>query len=220
MARKYDRAEIKINGYRGEVKNTFYRQHEETGKIAIMFPGMGYTCQMPLIYYPTMLLLDLGFDVLWVETDYGDNEEFMSLGDDEKEEWMRGDASAALDAAFERRNHKRLILLGKSLGTGSLAVLSASDSLLADTRFCWLTPLLKDNDVFNAINSVKGRSLLVIGTADPRYDKALLEKIKDGGRVAVLEAGGADHSLEIAGNVPASLFAMRKILKAIKELAR
>ncbi len=59
---------LKIRGHRGEaVANTFFRQTPASDHVAIAFPGVAYTCHMPLLYYQTQLLLARGADVLWVE---------------------------------------------------------------------------------------------------------------------------------------------------------
>jgi hypothetical protein len=43
---------LEIMGYRDErVPNTFFRNDEGTEQLAIILPGMGYTCHMPLLYY-------------------------------------------------------------------------------------------------------------------------------------------------------------------------
>jgi hypothetical protein len=58
---------IDVIGYRNEVVPcTFFRQEHKTGHIAVLFPGFGYTTQMPLMYYPGQLLVQSGADVLLV----------------------------------------------------------------------------------------------------------------------------------------------------------
>jgi hypothetical protein len=60
------------------------------------------------------------------------------------------------------------------------------------------------------------RSLIVIGTADPHFNEALLDEIKRETDSEMLIIEGADHSLEIGGDVLRSLAAMEKVIRAIQ----
>ena len=216
--RRYSVGRIKISGHNGDVRNTFYFQESRTDKLAMVFPGLGYTCQMPLLYYSTLLLVDLGFDVLWVETNYGTNKEYLALNEEMKSEWIEKDTIAAWKSVMIKRNYKRVVLLGKSIGTVSLAVLLQERSLPKDTRNVLLTPLLNDKEVVASLqqNPTK-RSLFVIGTADAYYDPVALKQVRENSKNKVLVVKGADHSLEIGENVSASIRVLEKTLGAIGE---
>ena len=60
------------------------------------------------------------------------------------------------------------------------------------------------------------RSLIVIGTADPHFNQALLDEIQRETDSEMLIIEGADHSLEISGDVLQSLAAMEKVIRAIQ----
>src|SRR5215210_1072785 len=67
----YSSTTLDIRGHRGDaVPNTFFAQDSETHHLAVVFPGLGYTAHMPVLYYPRRLLLERGADVLLVEYDY------------------------------------------------------------------------------------------------------------------------------------------------------
>jgi len=52
---------LPIRGYRDEaVPNHFQRQDDATDHLALVLPGFGYTCDMPLLYYTVGHLLDRG----------------------------------------------------------------------------------------------------------------------------------------------------------------
>ena len=55
----------------------------------------------------------------------------------------------------------------------------------------------------------------MIGTADPNYDPVFLEEVTAKGESLVID--GADHSLEIEGDLKQSLKAMEKLIEAIKK---
>ncbi|MER3459557.1 MAG: hypothetical protein C4309_13855, partial [Chloroflexota bacterium] len=80
---------LQISGYQGEpVPNTFFQHGGATDHIAIVLPGVRYTCPMPLLYYPTRLLLSMGADVLWVEYTYDQRPGFWALSEAERERWF------------------------------------------------------------------------------------------------------------------------------------
>jgi len=50
--------------------NTFFWQEENTDHLALILPGLNYTCDMPLLYYTAQFLIADGADVLQVKYDY------------------------------------------------------------------------------------------------------------------------------------------------------
>jgi len=59
-------------------------------------------------------------------------------------------------------------------------------------------------------------ALFVIGTADRQYKPDLLAQVESATGGETLVIPGADHSLEIPGDVPASLQAMERIVLALQ----
>jgi len=213
----YSITTLPITGYRAEpVPNTFHRQDGEAHHVAILLPGVAYTCHMPLLYYPTRLLLALGADVLWVEYAYHRRADFQALSEAERERWFITDVTAACQAALAQRPYQQIALIGKSLGTLAMGHLLTEDAELAQARAVWLTPLLRNSRLRTQIQHTHQRSLFVIGTADSHYDPAHLAEMQraTGGQVCVID--GADHSLEIEGDIWRSLQAIEQVMRAIQ----
>jgi len=62
---------IPISGYNSTtVPNRFFQQTGAARTLAVVLPGLNYTCDMPLLYYPSRLLVEHGADVLQVQADY------------------------------------------------------------------------------------------------------------------------------------------------------
>jgi hypothetical protein len=40
------------------VPNTFFHQEINNGHLALILPGLNYTCDMPLLYYATQIMLE------------------------------------------------------------------------------------------------------------------------------------------------------------------
>jgi pimeloyl-ACP methyl ester carboxylesterase len=208
---------LEITGYRGEpVPNTFFRQPQEARHIAIVLPGIGYTCQMPLLYYPTHLLLDRGAEVLWIEYAYGRRADFQTAPASEQERWLLADVTAASRAVLTQRTLQQVTVIGKSLGTLAMGYLLTSEPMFAHARAIWLTPLLRNDRLRAQLQSCAHRSLFLIGTADPHYNPTYLTEVQAAGQGETVVIDKADHSLEIPGNVLASLHIMEQVLRAIE----
>jgi hypothetical protein len=211
------RVALDILGCRDEpVPNTFARQEGETAHLAILFPGYGYRVTMPLLHYSERVLLAHGADVLCVEYAYDRNPAFRDLAEAERTRWFQADVEAASLAGLAQRAYSRVTLVGKSIGTLAMGHLIQTDARLAGAECVWLTPLLGSSQLRAQIAKVRPRSLFVIGTADRNYDAALLAEVKraSGGDSVLVE--GANHSLEIEGDVLRSIRAVEQMVIALE----
>jgi predicted alpha/beta-hydrolase family hydrolase len=214
----YGATMLAITGYRNEpVPHTFLRQDQVARHLAILLPGIGYTCDMPLLYYPGRLLLARGADVLRVEYAYQQREDFKTATADEQGRWVVADVTAACHAVLAQRDYEQITFVAKSLGTLALGPVLTADQRLARAYTVWLTPLLRIDHVRADIAQWRGHSLFVIGTADPFYDPAYLAEVRHATRGETVVVDGADHSLEIAGDVLRSLEAMMRVMRALQQ---
>ncbi|HEY6739308.1 MAG TPA: alpha/beta hydrolase, partial [Actinopolymorphaceae bacterium] len=101
---------------------------------------------------------------------------------------------------------ERVLLVGKSMGTFAAPV-AAERELPA----IWLTPLLTERTVADAIARTTAPRLLVGGTDDPSWES---ETAKRSG-ADVLEIPGAHHGLEIAGDPIRSVEVLGRITEAM-----
>jgi predicted alpha/beta-hydrolase family hydrolase len=208
---------LEIRGYGDEpVPNTFYEQEESTLEGALLLPGMGYTSHMPLLYYPARIMLSLGVDVLGLEYGYSRRKDFMGLAGEERKKWLLTDVTNACRTMFKRGSYQKITLIGKSLGTRAMGHLLATEDQLRDANAIWLTPVLRSESLCRQIKEWGRRSLIVMGTVDPHYNQALLDEIQGATDSEILIIEGADHSLEIGGNVLQSLEAMQRVVRAIQ----
>ncbi len=205
---------ITITGYDSQpLPNLFLKQEGVTDQLALVFPGLNYSADMPLLYYSAQLLLARGADVLNVGYEYGKRADFASADAETKMAWIAADSRAALDAALQARTYRRITLIGKSIGTRAVALLAADDPRLRTARCIWLTPLLHDAGLVEKIRRGGQRGLFIAGTADSHYDAAVLPELVRSTAGKSLIIAGANHSMEIAGDVFASLRALEEILR-------
>lgn len=212
----FTRETLEISGYRGEpVPNTFTRQAGDTSHLAIVLPGRGYTAQMPLLYYATDMLTNIGADILLVEYAYTKKPGFNELPDDEKQRWFLEDVTAAYRAAIVQRNYGRITIIGKSLGTLAMGYLLTTIPELGGAEAVWITPLLHNETLCEQIERWAGHSLFAVGTADPEHDHARFHQLQRVTRGEAVVVRGADHSLEIPGNTLASLKAVESVIHGL-----
>lgn len=204
-----------IAGHEGApVPNQFLRHEGGAEELAIFLPGLGYTCDMPLFYYAQNLLEERGFDLLRVEYDYRGDAAFRAQLVAERYHRLFADATAAYWAARALGSYSRVTLIGKSLGTLAMSHLLTLEELTeVEMRLVWLTPLLHREIVREQIRRHEARSLVIIGTSDPVYAVARLDEIE----APTLAVEGAEHGMDIPGDVPGSIDAMRRVAFALQQ---
>ncbi len=199
----------------GNLTNTFFRVASSKKRLAVLFPGRGYTCAMPVLYYPGSWLQSRGADVLAVEYTCTRQPGYDQLSPEEKNRLLSTEVEAALQSALSQDHYTEIVLVGKSLGTLALSHLAVHSPLAQTAAFVWLTPLVKQSHLRKAVAQAQPRSLFVSGSADPLYDPAFFAEVVQSCHGASLLIPNADHVLEIPGDLPASLEAIRRVLDAL-----
>lgn len=211
---------LPIRGYRDElVPNRFHRQDAATPHLAVVLPGFGYTCDMPLLYFTVSHLCDQGADVLQVEYDYSRRPEYRDLAAAERHRWLLADVTAACRAALDQRTYQQITLVGKSLGTRAMSHLLASEPRVQHARTIWLTPVWHETAVRAQLLSGAQPALIVIGTADPHYDAATVEAMRAVVQNELVVIPDAEHGLEVTGDVVRSVQALEEVLRAVQRFA-
>ena len=179
-------------------------------KIACLFPGIGYTCDKPLLYYSWKLLK--GMDWKIVPVPYSGFPDKVK-GNAEK---MRECAQMALEQAeymlreTEWSEYQKILFVGKSIGTVVGAAYAKQHGLTC--RQILFTPV-------EATFQFADRNAIAFhGTADPW---ARTEEIRESCRrmgIPLYETEGANHSLE-TGDVDRDLREIRKVMEIVREFA-
>ena len=179
--------------------------------IACLFPGIGYTCDKPLLYYSRKLLEKQGWEVIPVSyTGFPSG----VRGDPEKEALC---IRIALEQAEEILKDidwntcDNILFVGKSVGTVVGPRYAKEHSLTC--RQVLFTPV-------EATFRYAGKEAIAFhGTADPWADTAVIrEKCRQQG-IPLYETEGANHSLE-TGHVMKDIRELEKVMKLVKEFAR
>ena len=176
-------------------------------KIACLFPGIGYTCDKPLLYYSWKMLKGLGWEIVPVR--YSGFPDHVK-GSPEK---MQQCAQMALEQAEEMlqeidwSEYTDILFVGKSVGTVVCAAYAKRHGL--ECRQVLFTP------VEATFRFADRRSIAFHGTADPWADTKAIEQNCRKLDIPLFETGNANHSLE-TGDVDADLTEMRKVMKTVR----
>jgi hypothetical protein len=181
--------------------------------VAVYFPGGSLPGQDPfderLAWVTIRALEQAGATVVTVRYD----DTLLSPDEQRFESGVRRELRGAL--AYYKPD--RVTLVGKSRGTYALRLVCVEDfELPEDTRLIWLTPVWRSDGSWQAACSNMLPSLHVIGLADRDYHDPLRHADVTGKTVAI---PAADHRLEIAGDILATLDAWRVMADAVVRFA-
>ncbi len=210
--------QLKIKGYGNRpLNNRFFRQSNETQKVALVFPGQAYNSTMPLLHYSVQAILVSGINVLTVDYDYSNNTEFMNASVRTRSDWLIEDVEAALKFITAEESQDVVCLTGKSLGTLALGHLLETHKVLRDSKTIWLTPLIKNPELMEQMLAYMKDAVLVIGTNDPHYDRDIVDRLNASTQLSGIIIDGANHSLEIEGDITQSLRVLMQIVSIVQQ---
>ena len=179
-------------------------------KIACLFPGIGYTCDKPLLYYSWKLLKGSGWEIVPVPyTGFPDHVK----GNPEKMEQcaqMALEQSEGILQGIDWNKYGEILFIGKSIGTVVCAAYAKRHGLRC--RQILFTPV---EAVFRFAN---GNAIAFHGTSDPWADTGTIRENCRRTGIPLYETEGANHSLE-TGDVDRDIKEMRKVMKIVKEYA-
>jgi hypothetical protein len=184
-----------IIGYKGteiKTKDTI----KNTDKIAIIYPGYGYGLEAPIFFYLKELLVQNGFDIIGLNYRYNESKEFIKAAEDEKDKWFEYDCKAiGLEVFKAIEQYKEVVLIGKSLGTSVILNQIKSFKIPEEYKIIWLTPGTSAHEIYQLLNIIKNRSLLMLGTGDRYYNEKEIKDINND-NVTIKKVENAGHVFE------------------------
>ena len=177
-------------------------------RLAVLFPGIGYHCDKPLLYYSAKLAREKGWQVLTVP--YGGFPERVR-GDVDKMKRcveMACDQAEAMLSEVRWTDYERLLFIGKSIGTLVGARYACQHDLKIYSLL--LTPLEE------TFRFTRGEAAAFHGTADPWADTAGIRSACRERGIPLYLTEGANHSLE-TGNAIEDIRILGKTLERAGE---
>lgn len=172
-------------------------------KLVIMFPGVGYTMDCPLLYYASFLYEAKGYEQIhmkynniFFEPDLTKEEKTLKVRDYVWEKARNIDFS----------KYDEVVFLSKSFGTAEAGFLA--EKLGITPEQIYLTPVPR------ALPYIKEADAVVMGTADEVYPEC--KEYCDEHGIKPLYIEGANHSLEVKGKPFESLEILRDVMRYIE----
>lgn len=173
----------------------------DSGRRAILLPGGAYTVDHPLLFYVAGVLAGQGWFVQGVRWE---------IDADARVDPVRFAADAAELAADAAPPGPTTLIVGKSFGSRAAPWVTG-----LGLPAIWLTPLLHDPVVADAIRAATAPTLLIGGTADDMWDSDVARAT----RQQVHEVPDADHGLSVGRNWRLTLAALEGVLAAVETFA-
>ncbi|MBR3267876.1 MAG: alpha/beta hydrolase [Oscillospiraceae bacterium] len=186
----------------------------EQKKLAVIFPGIGYHKDKPLLYYAARIAQNCGYETISVE--YCNMPEKIRGNT----EMMRIAAELACQQASEQLqsvnicDYNRILLIGKSIGTIAAAKFAAEHpDHIKEIRY---TPL---ESTFSFVPSVTGSCIAFLGTDDPWSDKNRITKEAAKQNIPLYLYPDCNHSLE-CHDVIRNIEYLREIMQITSDFIR
>ena len=182
-------------------------------KLAVFFPGIGYTVDKPLMHYSRRLVADAGFEVLIlpysgfpqkVKGDRGKMEESYQIALSQSREMLSG---------IDFSEYDTILFVGKSIGTIVAADIASSSPVPDRIHFVLYTPL-EDTFAFPIENAIA-----FTGDADPWVSEGSIPRLCGARNIPCHIIPGANHSLE-TGSVKKDIENLKKIMKKTRKFIR
>ena len=169
-------------------------------KLAVIFPGVGYHTDKPLLYYSKKIAKQHGYDI--VELSFHDIDKDALLAGGRPDTLTQPDRKKMLEAfqtvtteaeeqlrSTDFAGYRDIIFISKSIGTVAASVYAAREKVAA--RQVYFTPL---EQTFSLIGEKNG--LVFFGTEDPFVDVGKIEELSRAKGLSYRIFEGANHSLE------------------------
>lgn len=184
------------------------KDNKNVQKLAVIFPGIGYTVDKPLLYYTSKLARQYGYQIQTVS--------YHSLPEN-----VKGDPAKmrqAFDIAFQQteqllqkidwNSYGSILFISKSIGTIIASAYASKHDL--SVKSILFTPLAETFDF-----ALPG-SIAFHGTADPWAETASIRSLAEQKEVPLFLTENANHSLE-TGDIQLDISNLKIALRHVEE---
>jgi len=176
--------------------------------LAILFPGVSYNTDQPLFYYAELKYYLKGYKI--IKIDYGDCLQTATSFDKGIESIKEFVAKQVSDIDFSA--YQDIVFISKSVGS-IIAGWLENELNAEQIRHIYLTPIEK---TLEYISSGKNISIVIAGTDDKYLASSVLKEhcADENVRLELIE--GADHSLEVPGDMSVNIDILKRIVTLYK----
>ena len=175
-------------------------------KLAVVVPGGGYTCDMPLLYYLTNHAADAGYDVVNVAYDEDTAHPIDKVA-------LANDLATLLREGLASGGYDEVIVVCKSLGCRIFStLLSTEPAVAAGVQKVVLITADYSDATITAIPSTFPHVLHIVGSLDKT--KPPRRGLDKGATLQVLNLTKSDHGLDVPGDTYGSIENVKSVVKA------
>lgn len=193
----------------------FIQTNGNSKTLAIFLPGAGYKTTSPLFHFTEEVYLNRGYDVLCVDYRYVDKE-YDDFTNEELDRAVEVDAAAVLDKFFSDARYDEYYIVGKSLGTIAMS-LELKRPRFKNAKLIWLTPLIDQQPVLEAMIQSNQEALCFIGDQDRYYSEENYRKLAGNPKLTSKLYPGLNHSLEYGDKPVDSIEMLKEIISDIEK---
>lgn len=178
-------------------------------KLCVLFPGMGYHCDKPLLYYSSKIAQSKGYDVAALK--------FSGFPDNAKndEDLLRKSAEIAFNQSVEQlkdidfSKYEKVVFIGKSIGTVAMQMYRSKFNM--NDVSVLLTPI-----EFTFEYTDTGCTAFH-GTADPIADTTKISRLCSEQNIQLYKYENANHSIETK-DIFTNLEYLRDVIAKIEKI--
>jgi len=189
--------------------------HETEGKgLLVVLPGLHYGPDGPVLYLLAKEMQAAGWDTLGLSYGF---QAAMSFPWTDHAAGTLAECRAALAEAASQRPYDRKAVVGKSLGTVLLVQLCLQGAIAESTAVAHLTPPIGSPAFDTGFVETRQPAYLAIGSRDSYYDEDAVRSLAGKRQVWLRVLPGADHGLDVAGDLQATLGVVGQVVKDVAE---
>lgn len=192
---------IVYNSSKGnKVNNNFYYNKDKNNSLVVLFPGVNYSCEKPLLHYARKVASIKGQDVLCISYGY-------KLS---KDDIGKPIIKTITDEVFQAikncsdKEYNNIFFISKSIG-GEIAGNIASKIGYENVKSLYLTPTPSTID-----HMIKANCSVIVGTKDKIFTEENIKSINVYKNINLILVDNAQHSLEVDGNIEDSIKSLGK----------
>jgi len=178
-------------------------------KLAVFFPGIGYHCDKPILYFSRELATQLGYEKI-INLSYtceahnirGNDQKMREVG-----EILYRQAEQSL-TEVDFTQFDEILFVSKSVGTAVAAAYAMRHRLKC--KNIWYTPLEQTFDF------APHDGIAFTGTADPWVKSGKIQELCAGAKIPLYEYENANHSLEV-GDAMENLRILENVITRSRE---
>jgi len=178
-------------------------------KIAIFFPGIGYTNDKPLLYFSRKIARDKGYEEICIE--YKDLPQNVKGNKEKMKEALvtAYDQSVTMLQNIDFSQYDEILIVGKSLGTVIAA--KYNEEYIKNARLILYTP------VEATFRYKSDDAVAFIGDNDPWSNLDTVKKLAKDMDIPLYIYPGCNHSLEVSENYAKNIDNLKTVMDITAE---